>query len=129
MGVRMETVKLGEEDGLVIGITSINPSTFNDPFMVAEEVPSSWSFGYDGRMFKLDVEEEITWNPAKLAKDDHVGLLLTPTGAAHVYVNGHVVVDTPLDIPKGSNLYGFIDLLGSATSVSLVASALPPKTT
>jgi len=127
--VRLESVRFGEPDGLVIGVTSLNPSTFKQPFVTAQEVPWSWTVGYDGRICRHGEEDDIriNWNPAKLVKGDTVGFLLTPTNQAYVYQNRDRVAEVELDVPKGAKLYGIIDLLGASSGVSYVSGATPPE--
>merc|ERR1712087_618192 len=48
--VRIDQLREGFPDGLVIGVTTSAPgaATGSNVFHCADEVPGSWSFGYDG---------------------------------------------------------------------------------
>jgi len=46
-GVRLES-QHAKEDGLAIGVTTSLPKKDADPPMVADTLPGSWTFGYDG---------------------------------------------------------------------------------
>eukprot|EP00928_Gymnodinium_smaydae_P100588 TRINITY_DN9901_c0_g1_i4.p1 TRINITY_DN9901_c0_g1~~TRINITY_DN9901_c0_g1_i4.p1 ORF type:complete len:573 (+),score=111.36 TRINITY_DN9901_c0_g1_i4:1717-3435(+) len=125
--VRMEEVVDGQSEGLVLGVTSEDPQEFNDIFEVAETVPSSWTFGYDGQMqLKGEGMQPIDFSPHTLRKGDRVGLFVSFGGEFVVYVNGKVTARAHSQIPAGVSLFPFIDLLGSAASVSIVPDAVPP---
>jgi hypothetical protein len=117
-------------DGLAIGVTLFNPQCFKEPFDIAEEVPRSWSFGYDGQAHVDGKEEmvEIPWKPNQLKKGDRVSLLVAHDGAAHVYVNDIEVTSMKCDIPVDLDMYPIVDLLGVVRAVSLLPEAKPPGT-
>lgn len=126
--VRLEEQQPGMEDGLVIGVTTAVPRALDVTYEVAEGVPSSWSFGYDGQAH-LDGEDDmqpIGFEPQLLRAGDRVGLLVDPRGEAVVYVNGSIVATVPCRIPASVAVYPIVDLLGAAVAVSLVATATPP---
>lgn len=49
--VKVDSLRAGFPDGLVIGVTSDIPCTA-EPIHCADEIPASWSFGYDGAFLK-----------------------------------------------------------------------------
>eukprot|EP00929_Paragymnodinium_shiwhaense_P011740 TRINITY_DN11795_c0_g1_i2.p1 TRINITY_DN11795_c0_g1~~TRINITY_DN11795_c0_g1_i2.p1 ORF type:complete len:1567 (+),score=451.44 TRINITY_DN11795_c0_g1_i2:90-4790(+) len=137
--VTLEERLSGEQDGLVVGVTTADPSTLTDnqldDMMVADAVPDSWSFGYDGRAKKMGSEEmlEINWQPSELNPGNSVGLLVTPNGDVIIYQNAVQVAQESFGLPVGGYLssakpfFPFIDLLGSAVAATYVVGAEPPR--
>jgi len=131
--VTMENVRTGNDDGLVLGVTTIpwnpkwNPNSQN--FEVADGVKGGYSIGYYGafRTPRQDVTDlpGSTWNPNTLRVKDKIGLLVTTAGEAHVLVNGEMRARVNGWPPSGT-LYPFVDLLGTARAVSLNVGASPP---
>merc|ERR1712129_408494 len=120
-------------DGLTLGVTLSLPFSMalpgNDLPQSLDEVPGSWSIGYDGEAYfdGMDDMVPVDWNPKGLRVSDRAGLLVTPEGQMCVFVNGQKVVHR-LDsaIPPGTPLYAMLDLLGATSAVSLVPDARPP---
>merc|ERR1712232_173808 len=115
-----------------MGVTLENPRSFKEPFFIAEEVPRSWSFGYDGSAHVDGKEDliEISWEPKELKNGDRVGLLVDNDGAASIYVNDINVTSQDkvmkCGIPVSVDLYPIIDLLGIVRAISLQQGAQPP---
>jgi len=126
--VRVEMARAGDDDGLVIGVTTFDPLTAKEIYEVANMVPDSWSLGYDGSA-QIDDEEDmrdISWQPNLLKKGDTVGLLVRSDGLV-LYQNGVQVEEVKCgNSPAGKPLYPMIDLLGGTDAVSLNIGASPP---
>jgi len=129
--VRVEMARAGDDDGLVIGVTTFDPLTAIEIYEVANMVPDSWSLGYDGSA-QIDDEEDmrdISWQPNLLKKGDTVGLLVRSDGLV-LYQNGVQVEEVKCgNSPAGKPLYPMIDLLGGTDAVSLILGATPPEVT
>jgi hypothetical protein len=131
--VKVEETEAEAEDGLVLGVTLENPEGIDIVDLdIAELVPRSWSFGYDGAAH-LDGQDElvtISWQPKELKNGDRVGLLVDHDGAASIYVNNVNVTSQDkvmkCGIPVSVDLYPIIDLLGIVRAVSLQPGARPP---
>eukprot|EP00929_Paragymnodinium_shiwhaense_P096985 TRINITY_DN58754_c0_g1_i1.p1 TRINITY_DN58754_c0_g1~~TRINITY_DN58754_c0_g1_i1.p1 ORF type:complete len:832 (-),score=187.85 TRINITY_DN58754_c0_g1_i1:212-2707(-) len=125
--VRILETRSGDQmDGLVVGVTTSPPQAIKTMPRVADEVPHSWSLGYDGMAYLDGMGTvDIDWDPARLQRDDRVGLLVTPRGDLLVMVNDKLKAHVPANVPPYSTLYGFIDLLGSTSAVTLVLGAVP----
>eukprot|EP00931_Biecheleriopsis_adriatica_P087762 TRINITY_DN62189_c0_g1_i1.p1 TRINITY_DN62189_c0_g1~~TRINITY_DN62189_c0_g1_i1.p1 ORF type:complete len:725 (+),score=122.32 TRINITY_DN62189_c0_g1_i1:38-2212(+) len=121
----------GHDDGLSIGVTMTDPQAAMDvPVPEAmDAIPDTWLFGFDGAWFNPWQRELISigWKPARLQKQDVVGFLATPEGAAIVHVNGQVVVDEPNANIPDDDLFAVIDLLGCADEVRLLVGEAPPE--
>jgi hypothetical protein len=122
-------------DGLAIGVTTRDPTIFDQGVEDGAMVPDSWSLGYDGSAFYNRLESfvnerlEIPWQPKHLRTGDRVGLLVHSDGLA-VYQNHVLVADVQIsDMPVGKPLFPFVDLMGCTLAVSVVLGASPPSRT
>mmetsp|Transcript_7398 Transcript_7398/g.16720 ORF Transcript_7398/g.16720 Transcript_7398/m.16720 type:complete len:485 (+) Transcript_7398:122-1576(+) len=126
--VTVEEVCEGNPDGLTIGVTVQKPSLDDPEPATADDVPDSWSIGFDGQ---AKVEGEmigVNWRPCDLKVGDRIGLFVDfQTQSTWVVENGECAAEIPgSNPPMDRPLYGFVDLLGNTTSISLVESAVPP---
>lgn len=128
--VRLEArrcVNFDMPDGLTIGVATWMPKASDQPAETADDVPHSWSLGYDGNAHidGTDGMVATSWQPKDLQKGDVVGLLLKEH-AMCVFVNARLVAEVRCNIPQGVPLYAFVDILGTASSVSIRPGAAPP---
>jgi len=123
--VRIEEVCHGNMDGLTLGVTPLLPKPAQLPFAVAEQVPLSWSLGYDGAAHIHGQEGmvDIDWNPAGLSVGDRVGLLVRQDGSLQILENGVVACTVATSVPTDAPLYAVVDLLGNTVAASLTVSA------
>jgi hypothetical protein len=136
--VRVDAVRKGSPDGLVIGITTDFP-TMDDPVAeTADDVAASWSLGFDGKQACVQQRGNpdllnTNWNPKDMRVGDHAGLLIGNDGQMLAVVhNGNpddarVVARGPKKVPFGGPFYALVDLLGNTAGVSLVRDARPPE--
>lgn len=126
--VRVDDVTLDQKDGLVIGVMLAKPTTvLQDPPDFADELPDSWSLGYDGMCNKCQSPSPIPWRPRDLQIGDRVGLLVSCYGCISVFQNDIEMARGFDRVPVGVPLYGFINLLGNTTGVTVLAGAQPPE--
>lgn len=127
--VRVEEVCTGNPDGLTIGITTKKPSMDDPEPATADDVPESWSIGFDGQT-KVGAEMKPTdWGPCDLKVGDRVGFFVDYRNQETWLVeNGELVVQLPgAGPPMDRPLYGFVDLLGNTVQVALLEAAAPPE--
>merc|ERR1719387_1255132 len=99
---------------MAIGLTLRNPASFKELFEVAEFIPKSWSFGYDGVAHLDGLGDdlvEIGWQPKNLRPGSRVGLLVD-NGEVSLYQDDEEKFVSPEEVPIDSHLYPFVDLLG-----------------
>lgn len=129
--VQVETTQNTELDGLVLGITTTPPAALAqiapEGFEAADDVPNSWSFGYNGQMRVDEVDDPIpiSWNPKDLQKGDVVGLFISADGEGRIYQNDIVKLSKVSGLPVYQAMYPFIDLLGNTVAVCLSPNAQP----
>lgn len=129
--VRIEKTCTGCDDGLVLGLTTEIPENISS-LQGGDQVPYSWTVGYDGRAFFKDastddpVTIDATWCGKDLLVGDSVGLLLKYTGELIIFKNGERVAQLQESVAPEEPVYPFVDLLGNTMAVSLVPDALPP---
>jgi len=118
--VCLTEIRSGEIDGLTLGVTRRQPHSQDSRPETADDVPASWSLGFDGCAHVDGLEEmlEVDWTPRDLRTGDTVGFVVLPSGRAFVRVNGIKVVDFPGSVDVGPALFGLVDLLGNARAVS-----------
>jgi len=128
--VRIDCTRAGNnfDDGLVIGVTTVLPALDSKLPEVADTLPHSWSYGYDGEARTSTSKHmvKIGWNPRHLKPGDFVGLNIRPFGKPQLVLNRRHVIDLPGTVPPSMPLYGFVDLLGGTTGVTLMVGAMPP---
>jgi hypothetical protein len=124
-----ETRDIQAEDGLVLGVTLLQPGLV-DPPEVGDMIEYSWSAGYDGsaQVHGFNVMYPIDWNPSELRKGNRIALLVTlEDGLVWLLMDGVLKVRLPGRVPPDVPLYGFVDLLGGTQSVRLDHTAAPPS--
>lgn len=126
--VRLDEVCIGNPDGLTIGVTCKKPSLDDPEPATADDVPDSWSIGFDGQAKVAGEMWPTTWRPADCKVGDRVGFFIDYRNEETWLVeNGEFVVQLPGESPPMDRpLYGFVDLLGNSTKVTLLERALPP---
>jgi len=132
--VRVDRVRENCPDGLSLGITCADPVDMEengeDAFEVSEEVPDSWTAGYDGYYRSLHKENtRLGWKPSALNVGDVVGILISRTGDFVVVVNGKEVVRVPdkLPIADAEPAFAVVDLLGRVSGVTMLPFNELPK--
>jgi len=132
--VRVDRVRENCGDGLCLGITCSEPEDMegngDKPFEVSEEVPDSWTAGYDGYYRSMHMEEvRLRWNPSQLNVGDVVGLLISRTGEFVVVVNGREVARVPDKLPVADSepTFAVVDLLGRVSGVTMLPFKDPPQ--
>lgn len=118
-------------DGLTVGVSLRPPAEFfwtgaSAPGF-ADEVPESWSIGYDGCYCRSGEMANISWSPTELLVGDEVGVLVTREGELHLLKNGERRATAPDRVPIGVPLYAIVNLMGCTTAVSLIPGANPPR--
>lgn len=126
--VRVESTRMGHQDGLVLGFCSKLPASLDELPELAEGLPSSWSYGYDGcaRVDGIEGMLPIAWNPKHLHIGDRVGLLAQADRPPLLFINRETRYSLPGRVHMGEPLHAFVDLLGNTQAVSLVSHARPP---
>mmetsp|Transcript_50088 Transcript_50088/g.141159 ORF Transcript_50088/g.141159 Transcript_50088/m.141159 type:complete len:476 (+) Transcript_50088:67-1494(+) len=124
--VCVDEVCEGNMDGLTMGVTTAMPDMMEEGHSTADEVPNSWSMGFDGQACVNGRLTEIDWRPRNLKVGDHVGFLVLGDGAAWIVQNGAQVARLPATLPMDQPLHAFVDLMGNTTKVSLIQAAVPP---
>ena len=127
--VQLQKVRVGEDDGLTLGVATGLPGALPDPpFETADDVPNAFCFGFDGKAVFPDRDDAIVldWNPKDLQVNDRVGFLVTPQGEGQIFCNGQLKVSSVSGLPTAVPLFAVVDLLGSAAAVCLVPDAQPP---
>eukprot|EP00746_Dinoflagellata_sp_MGD_P142781 gnl/MRDRNA2_/MRDRNA2_75707_c0_seq2.p1 gnl/MRDRNA2_/MRDRNA2_75707_c0~~gnl/MRDRNA2_/MRDRNA2_75707_c0_seq2.p1 ORF type:complete len:1611 (-),score=393.13 gnl/MRDRNA2_/MRDRNA2_75707_c0_seq2:219-5051(-) len=132
--VRVDEVQTGEDDGMVIGLTTTSPEEFSklsEPPEVAALVPSSWVAGFDGIAHCSLPKSQgnftpIEWKPQDLVAGDHVGILAGQDKEIRVFLNGRIAAKLPFQIGTLQKLYPLVDLLGNTVAVTLLPEAKVP---
>eukprot|EP00439_Symbiodinium_sp_Y106_P030723 s2626_g3.t1 len=128
--VRVEQTLTTELDGLVLGVCGLRPSQEDmASFETADDVPNSWTLGYNGEMRFHDEDENVPigWNPKDLAVGDVVGLFVGEDGEGELYQNGVEKLSHITGIPPSRSLYAFVDLLGNTAAVRLLPGQPPTR--
>lgn len=126
--VRIQATRSGHNDGLTLGVTTALPASPQTPIEVADAIPNSWSIGYDGGAH-VDGQASIVpvkWMSRELRVGEHAGILVTSDGSMWAVQDGRSVACLPGKVPCDRPLFPLVDLLGSASAVSLVLGAAPP---
>merc|ERR1712146_74422 len=104
--VQVDRVRQGEDDGLVVGVTTTKPKDLRrlvpDLPFVASEVPSSWCIGFTGMAHSTVNQNDfvdVDWEPQYLRVGDRVGLLVTPKGELCVLENDRPAAWGPDVVP------------------------------
>eukprot|EP00928_Gymnodinium_smaydae_P071177 TRINITY_DN54838_c0_g1_i1.p1 TRINITY_DN54838_c0_g1~~TRINITY_DN54838_c0_g1_i1.p1 ORF type:complete len:437 (-),score=73.37 TRINITY_DN54838_c0_g1_i1:263-1573(-) len=128
--VRVESTNEEDKalDGLTVGVMLGSPSdVIKHPPDFADEIPDSWSAGFDGCYCHDGDMSPIDWSPKELKVGDEVGVLITRNRDFCVLVNGELKATGLHKVPVGVPLYAFVNLMGRTTAVSLVPGAAPPR--
>lgn len=127
--VCVEGTRTGHQVGIVLGFCNRQPDSQQELPKRADDLPSSWSYGYDGgaRTDGIDGVLPIEWNPKHLRTGDCIGLLARSGSPPMLVINRQLTYSLPGRVPMEKPLYAFIDLLGNTRVVSIVPGAKPPS--
>lgn len=99
----------------------------------AWQLSSTFIVGYWGRCFCNGAEHRTSWKADSLEPGDHVGLLVTPRGELHAWVNGarRVRVDARIPVTPGEGeaaprMLPVVDVFAATSAVRWVHGAEPP---
>eukprot|EP00746_Dinoflagellata_sp_MGD_P017126 gnl/MRDRNA2_/MRDRNA2_139094_c0_seq1.p1 gnl/MRDRNA2_/MRDRNA2_139094_c0~~gnl/MRDRNA2_/MRDRNA2_139094_c0_seq1.p1 ORF type:complete len:830 (+),score=182.15 gnl/MRDRNA2_/MRDRNA2_139094_c0_seq1:30-2492(+) len=125
--VELVETRLGMPDGLAIGVTNTPPDEVSPDLETADLIECCTTVGYDGQSYDGWTEEwkEVPWNPGNLRVGDHVGIIVTPDGAVGVMENGSPPLwfaELGKEVAR-QELFGVVDLIGSARGVKLIANS------
>jgi hypothetical protein len=119
--------------GLALGVTNTPPITVTQAPSKAEEIPSTITIGYAGRVYLNGSERVLNWNPGHLQIGQRLGLLITDDGKGDLIVfedqKPVVIIDGSALSRAGitdAPLYPVVELFGRTAGVTLCPRANIP---
>jgi len=106
--------------GVGIGITTNADCTIGHNPQKAWKLANTTMLGFWSRLFVLNKEYTIPWNPESLVVGDIVGLQITPGGTLVLYVNGKVQLHVDINFNiRGLICYPVVDVFGGVSAITL----------
>lgn len=126
---------LARKEGLVVGVTTTSPAAYarRAPARYADDVPESWTAGYDGAYIERGAGEDAEgvatdtdWFSSELEVGDVVGVLVSAASFS-VFHNDVQVLRRSGHFPADDvRLYAVVSLLGRTQGVTFVRESAPP---